>query len=72
MALGIDDLRRVVAAQRRSGKNYMMTETAVYTREFLYAGDLAERGELGSHPHLVHEFVRSIVAQSPLLSVFPC
>jgi predicted dehydrogenase len=47
MALSIDDLRRVVSAQRRSGKNYMMMETAVYTREFLYAQDLAERGELG-------------------------
>ncbi len=32
MALSIDDLRKVTAAQRRSDKNYMMMETAVYTR----------------------------------------
>ncbi len=47
MALNIEDCRRVVAAQRRSGKNYMMMETAVYTREFLYVRSLRESGELG-------------------------
>jgi predicted dehydrogenase len=47
MALTIDDLRQVVAAQRRSGKNYMMMETAVYTREFLYVRDLKKSGEFG-------------------------
>jgi predicted dehydrogenase len=47
MALSIADLQRVVAAQRRSGKNYMMMETAVYTREFLYVQHLNETGQLG-------------------------
>ena len=47
MALSIGDLRAVVAAQRASGKQYMMMETAVYTREFLYARHLLETGELG-------------------------
>jgi predicted dehydrogenase len=47
MALSIDDLHRVVAAQRRSGKNYMMMETAVFTREFLYVQHLNETGQLG-------------------------
>lgn len=47
MATDLDGLRRILAAQRQSGKNYMMMETAVYTREFLYAQDLLTRGELG-------------------------
>ena len=47
MALSIADLQRVVAAQRRSGKQYMMMETAVYTREFLFVKGLAETGALG-------------------------
>lgn len=47
MATSLDDLRAIVAAQRRSGKVYMMMETAVYTREFLFAKELLARGELG-------------------------
>jgi predicted dehydrogenase len=48
MATTLDDLRAIVAAQRRSGKKYMMMETAVYTREFLFARDLLDKGELGT------------------------
>ena len=47
MATDLGELRRIIAAQRQSGKNYMMMETAVYTREFLYAQDLLARGEIG-------------------------
>lgn len=47
MATSLDDLRRVVEAANRSDRQYMMMETAVYTREFLYAQDLLRRGELG-------------------------
>lgn len=47
MAVSVEDCARVVAAQEASGKHYMMMETAVYTREFLYARDLVESGELG-------------------------
>ncbi|MEN6301183.1 MAG: Gfo/Idh/MocA family oxidoreductase [Armatimonadia bacterium] len=47
MATRLDDLRAIIAAQRASGKNYMMMETAVYCREFLYAQELVQRGELG-------------------------
>ena len=48
MATDLDDLRRIIAAQRRSGKSYMMMETAVYSREFLFAQDLVARGQLGA------------------------
>ncbi len=37
----------IVKAKRRAGRVYMMMETAVYTREFLYAKELAESGRLG-------------------------
>ena len=47
MATRLEDLREIVAAQRTSGKNYMMMETAVYTRQFLYAKALVDSGKLG-------------------------
>jgi predicted dehydrogenase len=47
MATSIEDLHRIVAAQRKSGKVYMSMETAVYTRRFLYARDMLNKGEIG-------------------------
>lgn len=47
MATSIADLRAVVAAQRKSGVNFMGMETAVYTRRFLYAQELLAVGEFG-------------------------
>jgi len=47
MATSLDDLHRIVATQQRTGKTYMMMETAVYTREFLFVQSLMERGEIG-------------------------
>lgn len=46
-ATSIGELRDIVAAQRASGKNYMMMETAVYTRQFLLAKGLVECGAVG-------------------------
>ena len=47
MAMTKEDCEAIVAAKRKSGKVYMMMETALYTREFLYGLKLAETGELG-------------------------
>ena len=47
MATSLDDLRAIVAAQRQAGRHYMMMETAVYTRQFLYARELAQQGRFG-------------------------
>ncbi|GAA5028720.1 Gfo/Idh/MocA family protein [Actinopolymorpha pittospori] len=41
------DVDLVVAAQRRTRKNYMMMETAVYTREFLFVQELVRSGQVG-------------------------
>jgi predicted dehydrogenase len=47
MALSVADCQRVVEAQQRTGLVYMMMETAIYGREFLYVKQLYERGDLG-------------------------
>jgi predicted dehydrogenase len=46
-ATTLEDLSALVAAQRRSGRSYMMMETAVYTRHFLQVQEALARGELG-------------------------
>lgn len=47
MATTLDEIRDIIAAQRESGKNYMMMETAVYTFQCLYVKELLDRGEIG-------------------------
>jgi predicted dehydrogenase len=47
MGVSIDECKQVVEAQRKSGKVYMMMETVVYSREYLFAKDLYDRGVLG-------------------------
>lgn len=47
MATSVKDCGRIVAAQRASGKKYMMMETVVYSREFLFVKQLYESGEMG-------------------------
>ena len=59
MAFTLEDLSAIVAAERRSGKNYMMMETNVYVNSFLYVRDLYKKGELGRI-----QFLRGIHSQS--------
>lgn len=47
MAMTVEDCKAIVEAKRKAGKVYMMMETALYTREFLYGLNLAETGQLG-------------------------
>lgn len=47
MATSVEELVALVKARNQSGKVYMMMETAVYTREFLYAKKLAMSGQMG-------------------------
>ncbi len=47
MATTLDEIREITAAVRRSGKNYMMMETTLYTYQYFYLKDLIESGELG-------------------------
>ncbi len=47
MATTADECLAIVAAQKASGKNYMMMETVVYSREFLFVKQLYESGQMG-------------------------
>src|SRR5213075_380870 len=47
MGTSVDECRQIVEAQKKSGKTYMMMETVVYSREYLFAKDLYDRGVLG-------------------------
>ena len=47
MATTLDELKELCAAQRKSGKVYMMMETVVYAREYLFVKELYDKGELG-------------------------
>ncbi len=57
MATTIEECEEIVNLVKETGLKYMMAETVVYSREFLYIKDLYDRGELGkiqfmkaSHP----------------------
>ncbi|MDP6508271.1 MAG: Gfo/Idh/MocA family oxidoreductase, partial [Chloroflexota bacterium] len=47
MATNLADIKSVIAAQRESGRVYMMMETAVRTREFLWIREQLEASALG-------------------------
>jgi predicted dehydrogenase len=47
MATSVADCRRIVELSRQTGRRYMMMETVVYAREFLYLKERYEKGDLG-------------------------
>ena len=47
MATEIEDCRKIVELVKKTGLKYMMMETVVYAREFLFIKELYEKGELG-------------------------
>ena len=47
MATDKEQIAEIVKLQRSTGKVYMMMETVVYAREYLFAKDLYDRGVLG-------------------------
>jgi len=57
MATTVEDCRRICELVKQTGLKYMMAETVVYSREFLFIKDMYTKGELGkiqymaaSHP----------------------
>lgn len=57
MATNIDDCRKICELVKATGLKYMMAETVVYSREFLFIREMYKKGELGkiqymaaSHP----------------------
>ena len=47
MATSLEDLQRITDAVRRSGKNYMMMETTLYTYQYFYVKEMLDSGKLG-------------------------
>jgi predicted dehydrogenase len=47
MATSIEECGEIVRLQRQVGKVYMMMETVVYSREYLFVKELYDKGELG-------------------------
>jgi predicted dehydrogenase len=47
MATSVEDCKAIVDTCRETGLKYMMMETVVYAREFLFMKELYDKGELG-------------------------
>jgi predicted dehydrogenase len=52
MATTIEQCRQVVDLVRQTGLKYMMAETVVYSREFLFLKEMYQKGELGKIQYL--------------------
>ncbi|MBL7696576.1 MAG: Gfo/Idh/MocA family oxidoreductase [Chitinophagaceae bacterium] len=47
MATTVEECRKIVEAVRETGRTYMMMETVIYSREFLFVKEMYKKGELG-------------------------
>ena len=47
MATTVEECRQIVEAVQETGLKYMMMETVVYSREFLFVKEMVEKGEMG-------------------------
>jgi predicted dehydrogenase len=47
MATSISDCKKIVDLVKKTGLKYMMMETVVYSREYLFVKELYDKGELG-------------------------
>ncbi len=65
MATSLDDLQQIIAAGKAAGKNYMMMETTVYTRQFLFVQDLHARGEMGTLTFLRGTYFQDLEGDFP-------
>jgi len=47
MATTLEGMQKIIDAKQKSGKNYMLMETTLYTRQFLYVKSLLDQGDMG-------------------------
>ncbi|WP_152362394.1 Gfo/Idh/MocA family protein [Microlunatus speluncae] len=71
MATTLEDCDRLIAAERRSGRNYMMMETAVYSREIFHARRLLDQGALGRLSYFRGEHLQNLDGYPPYWLGFP-
>lgn len=63
MATSIDECRNIIDVSRKASKFYMMMETSLYTREYLYVKKLNSEGKFGKI-----QFIRSDHLQNMMLA----
>lgn len=56
----LEEIEAVVKTTRESGKNYAMLETAIFTRNFLYAKEMQDTGKLGDVQFLKSEYYQDV------------
>jgi len=66
MATSLPDLQRVIDARQRANRVYMLMETAVYSREFLFVMDMHSRGEFGNLTFLRGSHIQDLEGDFPL------
>lgn len=71
MATSLADVDRIIAAQRASGRNYMMMETSVYSREFRYVKQLHDAGRLGDLTFLRGVHIQDLDGYPPYWMGYP-
>ena len=47
MAISLEGIQRITDAKRKSGKNYMMMETTLYTYQYFYVQQMLKEGKFG-------------------------
>ncbi len=47
VGMSLNEIREVVKTQKETGMTYMMMETAIFTREYLYIQNLRDNGKIG-------------------------
>lgn len=52
MATTVEECRQICDLVKQTGLKYMMAETVVYSREFLFIKEMYDKGELGKIQHL--------------------
>ena len=62
MATNVEDCRKICELVKQTGLKYMMAETVVYSREFLFIKEMYQKGELGKIQHLAASHQRTWMA----------
>jgi len=52
MARTVEECEQIVGMVQRTGRKYMMAETVVYSREYLFVKEMYDKGELGEVQYL--------------------
>ncbi|GAB2589684.1 Gfo/Idh/MocA family protein [Kribbella endophytica] len=71
MATTLEDLDLLIAAQEGAGRNYMMMETAVYSREYFHARSLLDAGRLGRLSYFRGEHLQNLDGFPPYWLGYP-